>query len=243
MLAFAKFPGLMKVQEKFCLSYLKKKVKDPELRKRLTPNFGFGCKRVLVTSSYYPALQKPNVQVEFDGVNEITEKGILLPNGKEIELDAIVYCTGFNVVNYIPFTILGSKGYNIETSFARGMHAYMGSLIPGFPKAFLTLGPNTGVGHTSALHLMESQVGLAIKIIVEAEKNKWKSIDIKKEVEEEYNNEIQRKLQGTIWVKGGCKSWYQDLDGKNRVIFPDFNFVFRRMARNPNFANFIIEKK
>lgn len=243
MVAFAKFPALMKVMEKQCLSYLDRKIKSPVLRKQLTPNFGFGCKRVLVTSSYYPALQKENVTVEADGIKEITADGIILPNGKEIKVDAIIYCTGFNVVNFVPFEIIGSNGTNILTSFARGMHAYLGSLIPKFPKFFLTLGPNTGVGHTSALHLMESQVALSMKIIQEAEAKKWKSLDIKENVEKEYNEEIQRKLQGTIWVKGGCKSWYQDLDGKNRVIFPDFNFVFRRMARHPDFSKFNIEKK
>ena len=82
-----------------------------------------------------------------------------------------------------------------------------------------------------------------MKIIQEAEKNKWKSIDIKEGVEEEYNKEIQKKLESTIWVKGGCKSWYQDKDGKNRIIFPDFNFVFRKMALHPNFSNFDIEKR
>ena len=242
MIAFAKYPNLMKVQEKFALSYLAKKIKSPVLRQKLTPNFGFGCKRVLVTSSYYPALEKTNVTVEFDGIKEINADGIILPDGKEIKVDAIVYCTGFNVVNFVPFEIIGAKGTNILDTFSRGMHAYMGSLIPHFPKFFLTLGPNTGVGHTSALHLMESQVGFAMKIIKEAEKNKWKSIDIKESEEVAYNEEIQRKLQSTIWVKGGCKSWYQDLDGKNRVIFPDFNFVFRRMANSPDFSKFTIEK-
>jgi cation diffusion facilitator CzcD-associated flavoprotein CzcO len=243
MVAFAKFPGLMKYPEKFCKNYLAKKIKNPELRAKLTPNFGFGCKRVLVTSAYYPALEKPNVSVEFDGVKEITQDGIITSGGKELKLDAIIYCTGFNVVNFVPFEIIGTKGTNILDTFSRGMHAYLGSLIPGFPKAFLTLGPNTGVGHTSALHLMESQVALTIKIILEAEKNKWKSIDIKESEEKAYNDMIQEKLRGTIWVKGGCKSWYQDKDGKNRVIFPDFNFVFRKWAKHPDFSKFNIEKK
>jgi cation diffusion facilitator CzcD-associated flavoprotein CzcO len=242
MIAFAKFPGLMKYQQKIVLRYLANKVKSPELRQKLTPNFGFGCKRVLVTSTYYPALQKPNVSVESEGIKEITTDGIILPNGKEVKVDTIIYCTGFNVVNFVPFEIIGAKGTNILDTFARGMHAYLGSLIPNFPKAFLTLGPNTGVGHTSALLLMEDQVGLCIKIIAEAEKQKWKSIDVKESVEIAYNDEIQRKLQGTIWVKGGCKSWYQDKDGKNRVIFPDFNFVFSRLAKNPNFSDYTIEK-
>jgi cation diffusion facilitator CzcD-associated flavoprotein CzcO len=242
MIAFAKFPGLMKFQEKVVLNYLKRKVASPELRKKLTPDFGFGCKRVLVTSAYFPAIQKPNVTIEFEGIKEITADGIILSNGEEIKVDAIIYCTGFNVTNFVPFEIIGAKGRNILNSFARGMHAYLGSLIPGFPKAFLTLGPNTGVGHTSALLLMEEQVGLTTQIIAEAEKKKWKSIDIKESVEMAYNDEIQRKLQSTIWVKGGCKSWYQDKDGKNRIIFPDFNFVFNRMAKRPNFSDYNIEK-
>jgi cation diffusion facilitator CzcD-associated flavoprotein CzcO len=243
MIAFAKFPGLMKYAEKGALMYMNHKVKDPELRKKLTPNFGFGCKRILVTSDYYPAIQKPNVSFLTDGLKEITEDGIILQDGKEVKVDLIVYCTGFNVTNYFPFEMTGKNGYSIMDSFKTGMHAYLGSLIPKFPKMFLTLGPNTGVGHTSALHIMESQVGLAIRCIQEAEKNKWKSFDIKEKVEEAFNNEIQRKLQGTIWVKGGCKSWYQDSTGKNRIIFPDFNFKFRKLTKTFSFSNFEIEKK
>lgn len=242
MLAFAKYPGLMKYSEKYCKDYLERKVKDPELRRRLTPNFGFGCKRVLVTSDYYPALQKPNVKVEFDGVKELTQDGIVLPNGNEIKVDAIIYCTGFNVVNFVPYEITGKNGKSILEVFARGMHAYLGAMVPHLPNFFLTLGPNTGVGHTSALHIMESQVGLAMQVIKEKEKNKWKSICINEKIEKDYNDEIQRKLESTIWVKGGCKSWYQDKDGKNRIIFPDFNFKFRKMALNPNFKSFDVEK-
>jgi cation diffusion facilitator CzcD-associated flavoprotein CzcO len=243
MIAFAKIPSLMKFPEKFCKAYLNKKITDPVLREKLTPNFGFGCKRVLVTSAYYPALLKSNVVVESNGVKEITSDGIITGDGKEIKVDAIVYCTGFNVVNYLPFEITGLNGKTLSKSFERGMHAYLGSLVPGFPKAFITLGPNTGVGHTSALILMESQVEMAIKIIKEAEAKKWKTIDIKEEVEVAYNDMIQEKLKSTIWVKGGCKSWYQDKDGKNRVIFPDFNFVFARWAKKPDFSKFNIVKR
>lgn len=243
MLGFAKFPKLMALgPQKEAMMFMKRQVKSPELRKKLTPNFGFGCKRVLVTSEYYPALQKPNVTLEANGIKEITTDGIRLPNGEEIKVDAIVYCTGFNVTNFVPYEIIGKKGTNILDTFKDGMHAYLGTLIPNFPNTFLTLGPNTGVGHTSALHIMESQVGMAIKCITEAEKNKWKSLDIKETVEEQFNEEIQEKLKGTIWVKGGCKSWYQDKTGKNRIIYPDFNFKFRSKTQNVHFSEFNIEK-
>jgi cation diffusion facilitator CzcD-associated flavoprotein CzcO len=243
MIGFAKFPKLMELgPQKHALNYLKHKVKSPEMRKKLTPNFGFGCKRVLVTSDYYTSLQKQNVTLETDGVKEITADGIVLSNGQEIKVDAIVYCTGFNVANYVPFEMIGKHGTNIMDSFKNGMHAYLGTLIPGFPNMFLTLGPNTGVGHTSALHIMESQVALAMRCIKEAETNKWKSFEIKENIEKEFNEEVQRKLEGTIWVKGGCKSWYQDNTGKNRVIYPDFNFNFRKKAKNVNFAAFNIEQ-
>lgn len=238
MIAFAKLPQLMKLgPQKFATKYLEHKVKSPELRKQITPNFGFGCKRVLVTSDYYPAIQKPNVTLEVNGVKEITQAGIILPNGNEIKVDAIIYCTGFNVTNFVPFEIIGENKTNILDTFKEGMHAYLGTLIPHYPNMFLTLGPNTGVGHTSALHIMESQVGMAMRCIKKAEEEHWKSFDIKEKVEQDFNNEIQKKLEGTIWVKGGCKSWYQDKTGKNRIIYPDFNFKFRRKTQTFSFRN------
>ncbi len=242
MLGFAKYPHLMKYGEKFAINYMKRNIKDPEMRKKLTPNFGFGCKRVLISSEYYKSLVKPNVTLEADGIKAITEKGILLPNGKEIELDAIIYSTGYNVVNFIPFDLTGEDGADFRTVMERGLHAYMGSLVPKFPNLFITLGPNTGVGHTSALHLMESQVGMAMKIIQKTEKHNWKSASIKQEEETKFNDWVQEKLKGTIWVKGGCKSWYQDLDGKNRVIYPDYSFRFRKKALNPDFSKLKVNK-
>jgi cation diffusion facilitator CzcD-associated flavoprotein CzcO len=244
MLGFAKFPGAMKLfPQREALHFLKKEIKDPVLRKKMTPNFIFGCKRVLLTNEYYSTIVKPNVELQADGIKAITENGILLPNGEELKVDAIIYSTGFNVTNFVPFEITGKKGLSIVDSFKDGMHAYLGTLVPQFPNMFLTLGPNTGVGHTSALHIMESQVAMAIRCIKESEANKWKSFDINEKVEKDYNDYVQKTLQGTIWVKGGCKSWYQDANtGENKAIFPDFNFVFRRKAKNFKFSALNIVK-
>ncbi len=243
MLGFAKFPIFMKLPELVSRNYINKSIKDKELRKKVTPNFKFGCKRVLLTSDYYSALQKNNVALQTEGIKEINKYGIILPNGEQINLDAIIYCTGFEVANYIPFDVFGKNGVSIKERFKNGLQAYLGSFIPNFPKIFVVLGPNTAVGHTSALHIMESQISLAMKCIKEAESKNWKSFDIKESVDKEYNEDLQKKMQRTIWVVGGCKSWYQDIEGKNRTIFPDFNFKFRSLVKNFNFNKFNIEKR
>lgn len=244
MVGFAKMPKTMKwFPQREALHFLKKSVKDPVLRERLTPNFTFGCKRVLLSNQYYPTLQRDNVELQTDGIKAITEKGILLPNGEELQLDAIIYSTGFNVANFVPFEINGQNNLSLTESFKEGMHAYLGTFVPKFPNMFFTLGPNTGVGHTSSLIIMESQVEMAIKLIKESEDKRWKSFDVKEDVEQAYNKDIQKKLQGTIWVKGGCTSWYQDNNtGRNSIIFPDFNFVFNRKTKQLKISDLNIEK-
>jgi len=243
MLAFKGNRALIKIFQARALKYLKKQVPDKELRKKLTPDFMLGCKRVLLTNDYYPALQRDNVFLETDGIVEINENGILTKKGEQINLDLIVFATGFNASeNNIPYPVCGRNGMTLEKSWRQGAHAYVGTTVPFFPNYFILVGPNTGIGHTSALHIMESQMNYIMQALNSMRKNHWKSIEIKEEVEKDYNKKIHEKLSKTVWQIGGCKSWYQTRDGKNTTLYPSFSFVFRKDSAKFNSDDHLIVK-
>ncbi len=232
MLAFKGNKFLIKLFQKKAAYFLKKNVPNKELRKKLTPYFMLGCKRVLLTNDYFPALQRDNVSLIISSIENINEKGILTNTGEQIDVDLIIYATGFHASeNNIPYPILGRNKLSIQDSWKKGAHAYLGTTIPNFPNFYILVGPNTGIGHTSALHIMESQIKYIMQAINEMKQNNWKTIEIKEDVETDYNKKIQKKLSKTVWQTGGCKSWYQNKWGKNTTLYPDFSYVFRKASK------------
>jgi len=229
MLAFKGNLKLINKIQQWALTYLKRKVKDPELRKKLTPDFMLGCKRVLLTSEYYPTMQRDNVHLETDGIEEINETGLLTKSGKQIDVDLIVFATGFHASEHnIPYPIIGRNGLSVQEAWKDGAHAYIGTVVPNFPNLFILVGPNTGIGHTSALHIMESQMKYIMETLKAMRINHWKTVEIKEDVEIAYNDKIQKQLAKTVWQIGGCKSWYQTESGKNTTLYPTYSFVFRK---------------
>jgi cation diffusion facilitator CzcD-associated flavoprotein CzcO len=146
-------------------------------------------------------------------------------------VDLIVYATGFFASeNNIPYPVIGRNKLSIQDSWKDGAHAYLGTVVPSFPNFFILVGPNTGIGHTSALHIMESQIAYLMEAISSMRQNNWKTIEIKEDVEYEYNDKIQKQLSKTVWQTGGCKSWYQNESGRNTTLYPNYSFVFRKAA-------------
>jgi cation diffusion facilitator CzcD-associated flavoprotein CzcO len=231
ILAFQVYPNLMKLFQKKAFSHLKSQVKDKELVKKLTPNYIIGCKRILISNNYYPTLQKSNVELITDDISSINENGIELKNGNQLDVDFIVFATGFHAAeNTIPYPVLGKNGVGITEKWKNGAYAYIGTVVEDFPNFYIIMGPNTAIGHTSAIFMMECQMEYITKAISNKIQNAWKSIEIKKDVVEEYNKKIQKQLEGTIWNKGGCKSWYQTKDGKITTLYPTFSFIFKKQT-------------
>lgn len=229
MLAFKGNKAIIRIFQNKAKKFLKKNIPDPELRKKLTPDFLLGCKRVLLTNDYYPALLLDNVNLVIDGIELINETGLKMRSGEQIDVDLIIYATGFHASeNNIPYPVIGRNGLSIQESWKDGAHAYIGTVVPHFPNLFILVGPNTGIGHTSALHIMESQMKYIMKTILAMRKNNWKAVEIKEEVEVAYNELIQKQLSTTVWQTGGCKSWYQTESGKNTTLYPTYSFVFRK---------------
>lgn len=234
VLGLAVDPRAMKLAELYARLYINRCIKDPKLRRKVTPDYTLGCKRILMSDEYYPALTRDNVDVITTGIREVTARGLITEDGVERPADAIIYGTGFQVSDPIgPMKIVGAEGKEVrETWKDSGMEAYLGVSVSGFPNFFLLLGPNTGLGHTSIVFMIEAQVNYVMQAIKTLTKHRLRSLDVKPEVQARFNTKLQKRLDEAVWSAGGCKSWYLDEFGKNRTLWPSFTFEYWMRTRN-----------
>ena len=222
---------LTKVIERLSLAHLKRQVKDRWLRRELTPNFTIGCKRVLMSSDYYPALQQPNCKLITYPIDRISEKGIRTAEGIEHQFDCIVFATGFHVNKQgAPFDIIGTGGRNLDQEWRGGARAYKSINVAGYPNLFMTFGPNSGPGHNSALVYMESQLDYALRGVKTILEKNLKMLDVRPQAQEHYNQGIQKRLAKTNW-NSGCSSWYLTSDGFNATMYPGFATQFANQMK------------
>ncbi len=233
VLGFAKEPRLMGLFERIGRSHIAKQVRDPELRAKVTPSYRYGCKRVLPSNRWYPALGKENVELIDGGLAEVRENSVFATDGTEREVDAIIFGTGFHVTD-IPAAghIRGREGTLLADAWAGSPRAYAGSTIPGFPNFFMLLGPNTGLGHGSMVYMLESQVAHVAGALGAAARRDAAVVEVRPEAHAAYNRDIDRQLAGSVWDTGGCSSFYFDANGHNATLWPDFTWRFRRIAAN-----------
>ncbi len=216
---------VMKIGQRIAKRNIHKGVKDPVLRRKLTPDYTMGCKRVLVSNDYYPALARENVDVVTDGITEVREHSVIDGAGVEHEVDAIIYGTGFHVTDaFDDLDVIGRDGRNLGKEWStEGMRTYQGITVSGFPNLFFLLGPNTGLGHNSVVFMIEAQIAYVAQALRLA---RGKALDPRPKAQERFNADIQRKLAKGIWTQGGCKSWYLDAKGVNRTIWPGFTWRY-----------------
>ncbi len=231
-LGFAVDPRLMKGHERLALRHLEAQVPDPVLRRALTPDYVIGCKRILVSSDYYPALTRPNVSLVTDAITEIRERSIVDAAGVEHEADAIVYGTGFKVVNALTDRhITGRDGLSVQDAWKGGVEAYHGITASGFPNLFFLLGPNTGLGHNSVVFMIESQVRYVIECLRLLSRTGARALDVRPRAQRGYNDRLRARLDPLVWSAGGCRSWYLDEHGVNRTLWPGFTFEYWARTR------------
>ena len=225
-------PKLMKFPIKFGLSYLERRVKDPVLRAKLTPNYQLGCKRVLMSSDYFPALSQPNVNVVTDAIREIVADGIVAEDGIHHAADAIICGTGFQVNDIgAPFDVTGMGGADLGARWLRdGPEAYLGTSIADFPNFFMMAGPNTGLGHNSMIYMIESQVQYIADCLRELRRRGARTMNLRPDVQQVFNARLQEDMRRSVWASG-CHSWYQTKSGKVTAIWPGFTFSFRKRTR------------
>jgi cation diffusion facilitator CzcD-associated flavoprotein CzcO len=237
-------PRLNKIREYRSLQFLRRTVKDPALRAKLTPNFRLGCKRILISNDYYKTLAQSNVALVTDGIAEIRAHSIVTKDGTERPVDVIIYATGFETSEAKPpFPIAGRGGLDLAQAWSRNIEAYLGTTIPGFPNAFLLLGPNVGLGHSSMIFMMESQFAYVLDAIKTMRARRIKSVEVRRDVAARYNDYLQKRLEHTVWNSGGCSSWYLTSSGKNTTAWPGFAFEFRLKTRRFDVAAYDVVPK
>ncbi|TCN44480.1 cation diffusion facilitator CzcD-associated flavoprotein CzcO [Kribbella orskensis] len=233
VLGFAKLPAIMKQGQKIAERHLQQQIRDPELRAELTPDFTLGCKRVLISDDYYPAVAQPNVEVVTDPILEVTPTGIVTEDGVKHEVDTIIYGTGFRVTDLPVMDMLhGRDGRTLREAWAHGMEAHLGTAIAGFPNFFLLIGPNTGLGHSSMVFMIESQLAYILDAIRTMDANGLREVEVRPEVQREFVDGVRASMRNTVWTRGGCTSWYLDSEGRNTTLWPTFTFRFRQLTRH-----------
>jgi cation diffusion facilitator CzcD-associated flavoprotein CzcO len=222
-------PGFSKLVEPLARLQLKRQVKDPVLREALTPRYRVGCNRLLVSSDFYPAMQRHNVKLATSPIARVVRDGIVTADGEHHALDVLVMATGFHVgVPVAPFVVRGRDGIELRQVWQGGASAYLGTTVPGFPNLFLLVGPNTALGHNSALFMIESQLRYVMDALARMDQAGVQAVDAKRSVAEAFGAEMQRRLQRTVWNTGGCTSWYRARDGVIRALWPGSTLEFRR---------------
>lgn len=231
VLGFAKQPKLMRVIERLARAHLARQVADPALRRTLTPDFTLGCKRVVPSNAWFPALQRPNVELVPRALSRIRERSVIDADGVEREVDTIIFGTGFHVAD-IPFAykMRGRGGELLSTAWAGSPRAYLGVSVPGFPNFFMFLGPNSGLGHSSMVYMIEAQAQHVKNAIRALDVSGSTSIEVDRGAHDAYNAALDRKLAKSVWELGGCRTFYQDANGRNATIYPDWTFSYRRQA-------------
>lgn len=219
-------------------SHLQRQVPDSALRAKLTPSYPLGCKRIIYSNDFYPALTRPNVELVTEAIERIGPHNIITTDGRERPIDVLVCATGFDVAHMLSsLQVTGREGRSLRDAWSRGPEAYYGITVPGFPNLFLLLGPNTGTGHTSTLLFIEAQVRYAIACVraVRAGQHHW--IDVRPEVFQAHNAQLQSRLRNSVWSQ--CRSWYRTDSGRIIARFPGLTREYVRSVRRPNLSDYV----
>lgn len=227
-------PELMWFPKLVAQRHLRQQVRDESLRARLTPTYGLGCKRVLLSDDYLEALQRDNVELVTDPIAEIRAHSIAMTDGTQRAVDAIVFATGFQVGDLAtpPFDVRGQEGLSLAQRWRSGPEAYLGTAVAGFPNLFFIIGPNSLLGHNSMVHMIEAHIGYIADALATMRRRDLEAVQIKHQVQDRFNQWVQQRMQRTIWAKGGCANRYQTSAGKHVAIWPGSASEFcRRTAR------------
>lgn len=224
--AFIRRPGILKLMQKVAKRHIHRHIKDPALREAVTPDYVMGCKRVLISDDYYPALAHEKTTVIRTGIDHISENAIHDSDGQMHEVDAIIFSTGFRVANVEDQPeMVGRGGKTLTQAWSKGAEAYLGLSVPGFPNFFIMTGPNTGLGHNSVVFMVETMVHYIMDALKKMDCEGIDALDVRQDIHDAFNDEVQEDLQRTVW-ESGCKSWYQTDGGRNTTLWPGFTVSY-----------------
>jgi cation diffusion facilitator CzcD-associated flavoprotein CzcO len=229
MVVAFRHPWLMRGVQQLALHHLRRAVPDAALRARLTPRYTMGCKRVLLSSDYLPALVEPNVELVTDGIARVRERSIVGTDGVERPVDAIIFATGFQPTDPpLASHIHGRGGRTLASAWAGSPQAHLGTTVAGFPNLFLLLGPNTVLAHSSVVYMIEAQIAHVLSALRYMRQLDVGAIEPRPDAQAAFVAQVERRMRKTVWLSGGCVSWYLDPTGRNFALWPDFTWAFRR---------------
>ncbi len=233
VVGLARVPALLKPLQWAARLHLRRGIRDRALRRKVTPDFTIGCKRMLISNDYYPALDRDHVDVVTDPIREVRAHSVVTEDGTEREIDALIVATGFHVTDSPTFEVIrGRSGTSLADNWDRiGMQAYKGTTVSDFPNMFFMVGPNTGLGHSSMVYMIESQINYIVDAVATMHRRGLATVEVRGDVQERYNRGLQEQLRPSVWMTGGCASWYLDRHGNNTTLWPGFTFAFRRLTR------------
>ncbi|MFI9563297.1 flavin-containing monooxygenase [Streptomyces rishiriensis] len=238
--AFTKHPNELGFVEQLARRNMARAVKDPVLRAKLTPDYRIGCKRILLSSTYYPALTRSNVDVVASGLSEVRGSTLVAADGSEAEADVIVFGTGFHVTDMpIADRVVGADGRTLAESWKGGMEALRGASAAGFPNWMTIIGPNTGLGNSSMILMIESQLNYVADYLRQLGVLGGRAaLDARPSAVHAWNRRVQDRMRRTVWSTGGCTSWYLDASGRNTTVWPGTTAEFRRATRRVDLAEY-----
>jgi cation diffusion facilitator CzcD-associated flavoprotein CzcO len=236
VLGFTSFQKAMELYKWLFRRQLTSQIEDPALREKLTPDYPMGCKRILMSNDYYPALAQNNVEVINHGIQSVDESGLIDSNGVHHAADVIIYGTGFRATDFLtPMEITGRDGRQLNDVWRNGAEAYLGISVHGFPNLFMLYGPNTNLGHNSIIYMLESQFHYVLQCLENLKEHPV--MEVRDDVQSTFNQRIQKQIRETVWEKG-CNSWYKTESGKNTANWPGFTFDYRRRTRHLDLQDF-----
>lgn len=233
VLAFTTRPWLMGALAWLGRRHIAWNIRDEAKRAAVTPAYTPGCKRILMSNDYYPALNRENVEIHTDAIVEVQPDGIRTKDGSFRPADVLIFGTGFRVHEMVrPGMVTGREGQDLATLWSArgGPEAYLGITVAGFPNLFMLMGPNTGLGHSSMIFMIEAQVEHAMRAMRTMRERGLRAVDVRGEVQEGFVGRTQEGLRRSVWASG-CRSWYLNAAGKNTTLWPGFTFTYHRLAR------------
>ncbi|MEA2158462.1 MAG: hypothetical protein QOD66_842 [Solirubrobacteraceae bacterium] len=231
-IAITRYPRLMAIGEVWARRHMRRAISDPELREAVEPAYRLGCKRILVSNDYYPALARDNVDLVTGGIERITPSGAISADGQQHPFDVLVCSTGFRIEEvFAHLNIRGRDGITLTEAWAGGIEAHRGTTVSGFPNLALLSGPNTGTGSTSQVYMIEAQIHYVLEMLRTLRERRAGMMEPTAEAQADYNRWLQKCMQRTVWLKGGCDSWYLDDNGVNRTLYPGPSSSFWRSLR------------
>jgi len=211
----------------------RRQIRDRELAQKLKPGFEIGCKRVILSSSFYPAIARDNVELIDTGIRRIESDCIVDRNGVRHATDVVILGTGFRATEPLPRGVVaGRGGIDLAELWADGPAAWRGVAVNGFPNFFMLMGPNTALGHNSVILMIEAQIGFILRALDFRERSETAVLEVDAVEQHRYNRWLERRLERTVWNRGGCSSWYLHPEsGKNTTLWPGYTWRYRQLMR------------